>query len=73
MKYKLVAVTNSGTETTLELSGEEFNTLLNAWQVYENFLVDSEPLEDMPDFEEWETERAEFDFLDTRLTQLALS
>jgi hypothetical protein len=73
MKYKLVAVTNSGTETTLELSGEEFNTLLNAWQVYENFLVDSEPLEDMPDFEEWETERAEFDFLDTRLTQFALS
>jgi hypothetical protein len=69
MKYKLVAVTNSGTETTLELSGEEFNTLLDAWQVYENHLEDSEPLEDMPDFEEWETEQATFDLLDARLTQ----
>lgn len=69
MRYKLVAVTNNGTETTLELSGEEFNTLLDAWQVYENYLEDSQPLEDMPDFEDWETEQATFDHLDARLTQ----
>ena len=57
MKYKLVAVTNSGKETVLELSNTEFSTVLDALQVYENHLIDSEPLDESDiDFAEWEIE-----------------
>jgi hypothetical protein len=70
MKYKLLAVTNSGKETVLELSNTEFSTVLNALQVYENHLIDSEPLDESDiDFAEWETESKEYNDFDKRLLE----
>jgi hypothetical protein len=74
MKYKLVAVTNSGKETVLELSNTEFSTVLNALQVYENHLIDSEPLDESDiDFAEWETESKEYNDFDQRLSEFIRS
>jgi hypothetical protein len=70
MKYKLVAVTNSGKETVLELSNTEFSTVLDALQVYENHLIDSEPLDESDiDFAEWETESKAYNDFDKRLLE----
>jgi hypothetical protein len=70
MKYKLVAVANSGKETVLELSNTEFSTVLDALQVYENHLIDSEPLDESDiDFAEWETESKEYNDFDKRLLE----
>ena len=74
MKYKLVAVANSGKETVLELSNTEFSTVLNALQVYENHLIDSEPLDESDiDFAEWETESKEYNDFDQRLSEFIRS
>jgi hypothetical protein len=74
MKYKLVAVANSGKETVLELSNTEFSTVLDALQVYENHLIDSEPLDESDiDFAEWETESKEYNDFDQRLSEFIRS
>jgi len=74
MKYKLVAVTNSGKETVLELSNTEFSTVLDALQVYENHLIDSEPLDESDiDFAEWETESKAYNDFDQRLSEFIRS
>jgi hypothetical protein len=70
MKYKLVAVANNGKETVLELSNTEFSVLLNAVQVYENHLIDSEPLDESDiDFEDWKTDSKQYKNFDKRLLE----
>jgi len=70
MKYKLVAVANNGKETVLELSNTDFSVLLNAVQVYENHLIDSEPFDESDiDFEDWKTDSVEYENFDKRLLE----
>ena len=50
--YKIVKIEANQPEKTVELSGQDFDVLLNCMSVYENHLEDSQPSYDDLDDEE---------------------
>ena len=66
--YKIIRIEKNKPETVLELTEENYGTLLDAWQSFEHHMIDSEPYADQ-DIEEWEKSYADYNELDKKLSK----
>lgn len=71
-QYKIVKVDNN-IQTEMVLSDSDFNVITTALQVYENHLIDSEPVsgesDDVSDYDIWEIESVEYENFDYRFME----
>ena len=70
--YKIVKIVN-GVETELVLSNTDLSVILEALQVYENHLSDSEPYNDdndnIEEYDSWNEDSMNYESFDNRLLQ----
>lgn len=68
--YKIVKIEANQPEKTVELSGQDFDVLLNCMSVYENYLEDSQPSyddEELTNMQYYTNEVNDFEALDEKM------
>jgi len=79
MKMKLVKLVN-GIETELVLSNTDLDVIMSALNVYENYMMDNEPIvyedengDNTEDYDVWSEDNGNYESFDNRFTQFIMS